>query len=288
MNKTKYLLTGFGGQLGREWVDHFTISGNSFQAFGSLDLDITNAKEVEKVISDVNPDIIINCAAYTKVDQAEDEKEQAFRVNADAPGYFAESAKKHGAKLVHFSTDYVFSGEIADKQSFPNGYPIDHPADPAGVYGKSKLAGEEAVRSVLNNHLIIRVSWLCGKHGHNFVKTMRKLSVERNELRVVADQFGSPSFADQVVLFTTKLLDSEARGTYHISSGGIINWFEFASEIVRLSGNKCIVHPISTDEYPTKARRPSFSKLDCQKTIEETGITPEDWKTGLQRLIYKL
>ncbi len=288
MPQIKYMLTGFGGQLGREWVDHFTQTGLEFNAFGSADLDITDASSVEKTIAEIKPDVIINCAAYTKVDLAEDESERCAVVNTTAVGYLAISAAKHGAKLVHYSTDYVFSGIIEDRMIFPNGYTPDLKGNPQNVYGRTKWEGEELIRNTCKDYLILRVSWLCGKHGNNFVKTMRRLASERPEINVVSDQFGSPSFTDQVVLNTLKLLEKDANGTFHIASEGVLSWFDFAKEIIRLSDANCIVNSISSSEFPQKAQRPAYSKLDCSDTEEITGVKIENWKTALQRLIYKL
>jgi dTDP-4-dehydrorhamnose reductase len=282
------MLTGFGGQLGREWVDHFTQTGLEFNAFGSADLDITDEKAVDKVIADIKPDVIINCAAYTKVDLAEDESERCAEVNTLAVGYLASSAAKHGAKFVHYSTDYVFSGVIEDRITFPKGYPPNHGGNPQNVYGRTKWEGEEFIRNTCEDYLILRVSWLCGKHGNNFVKTMRRLASERPEINVVSDQFGSPSFTDQVVFNTIKLIDKQASGTFHIASDGLISWYDFAKEIIRLSDVNCKVNSISSNEFPQKATRPAYSKLDCSETEQLTGVKIENWKTALQRLIYKL
>jgi dTDP-4-dehydrorhamnose reductase len=232
-----------------------------------------------------NPTFIIHCGAYTKVDLAEDEPELCNAINTDSTGQLAQFAAEKDVPLIYYSTDYIFSGQEADKTLYPNGYPVDAPASPEGVYGKSKWEGELQVRNALGDHLIVRVAWLCGAHGANFVKTMIRLGSQRDQLNVVNDQFGSPSFVSDVVKTTELLLQKNISGTRHISSQGVLSWSEFATEIFAYSGLNVTVNPIPTSQYPTKARRPAYSKLDCSETIRDISLNMPFWKESLHKLI---
>jgi dTDP-4-dehydrorhamnose reductase len=281
----KLLITGAGGQLGKEWVQFCIDRKVPFEAFDSKGLDITNPALLKEIIVTSDPDVIINCAAYTKVDQAEDEEELATRINGEAVKSLSEVCAEKDIKLVHYSTDYVFSGSAEDREQFPAGYPEDHTADPINVYGKTKWMGEEYIRQSGCDHLILRVSWLCGKHGHNFIKTMLRLAEDRDELTVVNDQFGCPTFADQVVEQTWQLLQQEENGVFHISSEGVITWFDFAKAIFEIKGIDISVKPVSSAEFKTKAKRPLFSKLNTQKIENVPGIEIKDWKENLSDLL---
>ena len=283
----KYLITGAGGQLGREWVHYARAKGYTASALTSSDLDITNENWVNKVINHEAPDVVINCAAYTKVDQAESEREKAFSVNADGVKYLAEACEKSGAKIVHYSTDYVFAGNLSDRETYPHGYTEDIECNPANVYGKSKQSGEIALMGSGAEFLLIRISWLCGRFGSNFVKTMLRLASEREEVSVVNDQFGSPSFAGDVAEKTDALIRKNLRGIYHISSIGELTWADFAEQVFLEKGTGTIVKRISSDEYPTKAKRPAYSLL-CNKKMEKAGIKPLVWNDGLSMLMKQL
>lgn len=282
------LVTGAGGQLGQEFNRLLKHSDRTVISLGSDALDITSAKAWEQAIQAYQPDIIINCAAYTQVDLAEDDQQRCFAINAQAPALISALCKERGILLVHFSTDYVFSGQPESEEIGLFGYSVEHPAQPLGVYGASKWEGEEAIRSSGCRFLIIRVSWLCGYFGKNFIKTMLRLGGERPQLQVVADQVGSPSFSRQVVEQTIALIASGATGTYHVASDGTISWFDFATEALHMAGSSCKVLPIATHEYPTRAVRPAFSKLDCRKTSQLTGIPMGTWKDHLRHLIEEL
>lgn len=284
----KLLITGAGGQLGKEWVDFCNEHGVSYNSFSSNELDITDEDRVAKVISDSAPDVLINCAAYTKVDEAEDNKQVALKVNAESVKKMAALCKTYHIKLVHFSTDYVFPGNSSDKENFPKGYREEDSTDPVNVYGYSKLKGEDAIKKSDCDYLILRVSWLCGQYGHNFVKTMLKLGVEKDELNVVNDQFGAPTFANQVVEQTFELLHKNKTGTFHLSSEGMTTWYHFSKEIFKQKGIHVKVNPVSSADFPTKAERPNFSKLSTQKISNVDGILIQDWKAGLQRLLKQL
>ena len=281
----RILITGGNGQLGSECVYFLNKQGVEFIALPSSDLDITDHADVRRVLNNLRPDLLINCAAYTKVDQAEDEKEKAFAVNADGVKNLADYCAEHKIKFIHFSTDYVFEGSLEDKDRLPEGYPEDHPTSPINAYGESKLAGEVSILNSGCNHLIIRVSWLCGRFGNNFVKSMIRLGKERDELNIVNDQFGSPTFADNVVENTWHLIDQNISGLYHITSRGMITWYDLAQAIFKKTGEPVKVKPISSSEYPTKAKRPAFSLLSTKKIAAVPKITLTDWQEGLHKLL---
>lgn len=281
----RILIIGGNGQLGSEWVYFLNKQGVEFIALPSFDLDITDHADVRRVLNNLRPDLIINCAAYTKVDQAEDEKEKAFAVNADGVRNLADYCAEQQIKLVHFSTDYVFEGKIEDKESLPDGYPEEYPTNPINVYGESKLAGENEIVKSGCDHLLIRVSWLCGRFGNNFVKSMIRLGKERDELKVVNDQFGCPTFADNVVKNTWHLTEQKISGIYHISSKGMITWYDLAKAIFKKTGEPVEVKPIPGSEFPTKAQRPAFSLLSTKKIEAVPGITITDWQEDLHKLL---
>ncbi|HMB97461.1 MAG TPA: dTDP-4-dehydrorhamnose reductase [Balneolaceae bacterium] len=284
----KFLITGAGGQLGREWSEMIRLENLEFTACDSTELDITDADRIRTVIKSENPDVIINCAAYTDVEGAEDHPDKAFQVNRDAVRNLAAECKKNDTILVHFSTDYVFPGKSADMKHFPDGYPEEAETGPINLYGKSKLEGEIAIRESGADHLIIRVSWLCGKYGGNFVKTMLRLSEERENLKVVHDQYGSPTFVESLIPATHYLIDAEKRGTYHYTSKGIITWHEFATAIFEISDRKVAIQPVQSEEFNFKAERPAFSKLSTKKIESLNSELTINWKTGLQNLLNQL
>lgn len=279
------LLTGSTGQLGFVWLEELRSKGYTVLSPDRNTLDLTRPERVQDWLSTYQPTFIIHCGAYTKVDMAEDESEVCFLVNKVSTGQIALYASEHDVPLIYYSTDYVFSGRDEDRVIFPNGYPIDASASPKSVYGISKWEGEQLVRNALGDHLIIRVAWLCGAHGANFIKTMMKLADTRSELKVVDDQYGSPSFVNDVVRFTLLLLENSISGTRHVSSNGLISWAEFAAEIFSYAKQGVFVQPIPSDQYPTKAKRPFYSKLDCSQTVRDTGINLPFWKDSLHKII---
>lgn len=283
-----YLVTGAGGQLGQQWVDWLQANGKSFVSFTSAELDITNITAVHQAIDKAKPSVLINCAGYTKVDQAEEDQDKAEMVNVDGVANLAEACRRHKVCLVHYSTDYVFAGTDEDAHRFPDGYLTRHSGAPQSVYGHTKWRGEQEIRNIMDDYLIIRVSWLCGRYGHNFVKTMLRLAQDRDEIRVVDDQIGSPSFTAPVVHQTAALLAKQARGVFHVASDGKISWFDFAREVITKSGLDCTVHPIKTFEYPVKASRPMFSKLNCTETVEVTGEPMGEWTEHVHNLLAEL
>ncbi len=287
----KAILLGASGQLGKEWqriIDKDYSDEIELLSYTSSELDITHYQEVSDEFREQKPGVVINCAAFTDVDGSEDHKKRARKVNMEAPLYLAELSQQLEFKLVHYSTDYVFPGTKLNKKEFPEGYPEDHPADPVNWYGKTKWEGEQAIRQTAENHLIIRVSWLCGQYGSNFVKTMLRLGKEREELQVVDDQWGSPTFAENVVENCLNLLGKDIIGTYHITSKGLISWYDLAKAIFELSNTNVSLEAVDSDAFPTRAERPYFSKLSTHKieAVEGSRIIP--WREGLQRLLGQL
>ncbi len=282
-----YLITGATGQLGSEWVRYFKQNQIPFTGYGSAQLDITNRDAVKRIMDEDKPNVVINCAAYTNVDRAEEEQEKAFLVNKTGVKHLAEVCNQFGAFLIHYSTDYVFPGKIEDRETYPDGYPETATANPGNQYGKSKRAGEIVLENSSANWLLIRVSWLCGASGRNFVKTMLKLSEQRERIDVVHDQFGSPSFTFDVVEKSVQLLQKEVTGIYHISSRGELSWADFAREIFQLAGKSAEVHNISSSEFPVAAKRPYFSLLSNKKLIQ-AGLEPANRKKELNQLIQQI
>ncbi len=283
----KIILLGASGQLGSEWQFFFRHHDRNLNviSYNSRGLDITNFDKMADEIGNQQPDVVINCAAYTNVDRAEKEKEKAMKINAGAVSQLAQICLEAGSRLVHFSTDYVFPGISEDKVRFPRGYAEGHPADPVNWYGHTKWEGEQAIRDTGGNYLIIRISWLCGRFGSNFITTMLKAGKERDQLSVVNDQWGTPSFAENVVKNTFALLEADKKGTFHITSDGLITWYDLAAAIFRLKDIEVELNAVTSDEYATGAKRPFFSKLNTGKIRSVPGVVLEDWEEGLRKLL---
>jgi len=248
--------------------------------------DMTDPAGVRETLRDFAPDIIVNCAAYTNVDGCESEEELATRVNGTAVGYLAEAATGLGAVLVHVSTDYVFAGDKAQP------YSEEDPTGPVSAYGRSKLCGEQAIlESGLEAYFIVRTSWLYGSGGKNFVETIRRLASEREELRIVSDQVGTPTFTEDLAVAIVNLLATQAFGVYHFANEGNCSWFDFASEIVRqlrVAGAELAVKhvvPIRTEEYPLPAVRPAYSVFSKEKYKQVTGAAIPAWQDALSRYL---
>jgi dTDP-4-dehydrorhamnose reductase len=282
------LVTGTNGQVGFELVRSLQGLGRVIAADRKL-LDLSDLDQVRAVVRDVRPGLIVNPAAYTAVDRAESECELAMRINGEAPGVLAEEAKKVGAALIHYSTDYVFDGEKAGP------YVEDDRTNPQNAYGRSKLAGEQAIADIGVDHLIFRTSWVYGARGKNFLLTMLRLGAERPELKVVADQFGAPTWSNTIAMLTAHVVAEayaapdraewwrERSGTYHLSANGATSWHGFASAIFELSGleKRPDVLPISATEYPTPAKRPANSRMSGDKLERTFGLRAPDWKEAL-------
>jgi len=286
-------IIGCNGQLGWELVRIGEARGLNILARDYPEIDIREISSIDDNFDDVKIDLVINAAAYTAVDRAESEPEAAFAVNRDGPAHLADRCRKCDIPLIHVSTDYVFDGTKL------GAYNEEDPVSPLGIYGASKVAGEEEVRDCLPKHIILRTAWLCGVHGHNFVKTMIELGRERDTLRVVSDQYGCPTIASDLAEAILELVrhveknESVKWGTYHYCGAGKTTWYGFAIAIFEAAGQyeefavKNVV-PISTSEYPTPVKRPANSVLDCSKIERHFGIRPRPWREGLERMIERL
>jgi len=280
--RPKILLTGAGGQLGRDLAAALPACGTLI-ACDRAALDVADAAAVTRTVRDVAPDFIVNAAAYTAVDRAEAERDAAFAINGEAPGVLAAEARRAGAVLIHYSTDYVFDGNRTT--------PYDESAHPAplSVYGASKLAGEEAIARTGAMALTLRTSWVYSRHGANFLTTMQRLACERDELRVVADQIGVPNWTRALARATATLVGrgrddvAERAGLYHLCASGSTTWYEFARAIVANSGAR--VTPITTADYPTPARRPAYGVLDSSKFARAFGFALPDWRASLDECL---
>ena len=277
----KLALIGAEGMLG-SCLKKILPASTTLLALDLPGFDMTDRGQVRAVLDNFRPDLIINCAAYTDVDGCENEEQLATAVNGSGPGFLAEAALSSDATLVHISTDYVFSGEKGEP------YTEADIAEPKSAYGRSKLAGESAImRSGLKGFLIVRTSWLYGYGGNSFVDTIRRLASERKELRVVADQIGTPTYAGDLVQAIDNLLKTGTSGIYHFSNSGQCSWYEFACKIVanlRSTGQKLEVGnvlPINTEDYPLPAERPAYSVLSKQKYVAVTGATVPEWHEAL-------
>jgi dTDP-4-dehydrorhamnose reductase len=279
----RILLTGINGQVGWELQRTLQPLGEVV-AVDRQGLDLTNPERIRTLLSEVKPAIIVNPAAYTAVDKAESEADLAQAINGTAPGILAEEARRLDALLVHYSTDYVFDGA----QATP--YAEDAPTAPLGAYGCSKLAGEQAIDAAGCRHLIFRTCWIYGRRGHNFLNTMLRLAGERDELRVVADQHGAPTWSRQIAEATALALarHSGQQGIYHLAAAGATTWHGFASALLAsayahgLTARLPTVHAITTADYPTPARRPANSLLDCARLRADFGLALPDWETQLR------
>lgn len=278
----RYLVFGATGQLARELAGHDGVT-----CLGRDLADFTDPESCARLVEEAEADAVIIAAAYTAVDRAEEEEALATTVNATAPGTIATAAAARGLPLVHVSTDYVFDGS-GDSPRAPG-----EPVSPLGAYGRTKLAGEDAVRAAGGPHAIIRTSWVVSAHGSNFVKTMRRLGAERDRLTIVADQIGGPTPAADLARACLAAADGLAKdpvrgGTYHFAGAPDVSWADFAREIFARSGITCEVVDIPSSEYPTPAKRPLNSRLDCSALETDFGIKRPDWRDGLQDIIEEL
>jgi dTDP-4-dehydrorhamnose reductase len=274
----RILLTGRNGQVGWELERTLAPFGEVI-ALDRKQLDLADEASISRATRAAAPNVIVNAAAYTAVDRAESEPALASAVNGIAPGILAEEARRSDALLVHYSTDYVFDGE----KGAP--YREDDPPGPAGVYGRSKLEGEQAIQASGCRHLILRTGWVYAARGNNFVRTVLKLARERGELRVVGDQTGSPTSAHELAAATATLLAQgpPADGIYHLSAAGETSWYDYALAVVSLAGlTDTKVWRITTAEYPTVARRPRYSVLSNEKIRNAAGIALADWRAPLE------
>jgi dTDP-4-dehydrorhamnose reductase len=296
MRAVTFLLLGANGQVGNELRRSLAAMGEIVPTTRSGQLpdggrcevaDFDQPDTLVELVERIRPTIVINAAAYTVVDKAEDDIEAAFRANAEVPGVLARECADRGIPLVHYSTDYVFDG----RGTRP--YREDDATSPLGVYGASKLAGEEAVREAGGRHVILRTAWVYGRYGHNFLRTMLRVGAERDELRVVADQRGTPTPASLIADVTAELLRKQTpvSGTFHLTPRGETSWHGFAEAIFDeavargLLARAPRVLAITTADYPTRAQRPSYSRLDVGKLEQQLGHPLPDWRTGLQQML---
>ncbi|MDE8676484.1 dTDP-4-dehydrorhamnose reductase [Priestia aryabhattai] len=275
----KVLITGAGGQLGKELIQLFTMWGYKVCSYSRSQLDITNYIEVKNILKRDQPDILINTAAFTKVDLCETELKQAYLVNAIGAYYLACQAKEIKAKFFHISTDYVFDGEKYEP------YIEEDFTRPKTIYGKSKELGEVLALATYQNTTVIRTSWLYGHEGNNFVNTIKELANCAKEIRVVSDQYGCPTYTKDIG-FALKQLLTKPSGIYHISNYGSCSWFEFANEILKILNAKVRVIPVSSKEYGSKTPRPMYSVLSSRK-INSNGIFLREWKKSLHEYLVK-
>lgn len=281
----KIVVTGANGQLGRS-IRRLSVEHRELDfIFTDIDsLDIGN-RDAVLAFAETHPvDFIVNCAAYTAVDKAEEEEEQCRRINTDAVAYLGEAAQHIGARILHVSTDYVFGGD----SYMP--YQESDPVSPTSVYGRTKLAGEKALSAVCPDAIIVRTAWLYSEYGHNFMKTMLRLGVERPEIRVVNDQIGSPTYAGDLAEAILSLLEKERQGEqnsgiYHYTNEGVCSWYDFAHSIIRIAGLPAKVIPIPTREYPTAAKRPAYSVLSKEKIKREYHWVIPHWEDSLRKCL---
>lgn len=281
------LVTGCKGQLGTELQKIASSDQHNQWFFTDVDtLDICDKAAVEASFATHQIEACINCAAYTAVDKAEDEPELAEKINAYAPQVLADICLKHNALLIHVSTDYVFGGDAHEP------YKVDAPINPQSVYGKTKADGEQRIRESGCNYMIVRTAWLYSSVGKNFVKTMLMLGDTKDEINVVADQKGCPTWAHDLAIALVSLLNkngkNEVHETFHFTNEGQITWYDFATAIMEIGGKQCKVNPITTDQYPTKAKRPAYSVLDLSKIKKYIGIEIPDWRESLEKCINEL
>ena len=284
----KVLINGRHGQVSHELQRRLGVLGELI-VLGRDQLDLAQPDQIRRQVQNIRPDLIINAAAHTAVDLAESEPQAAFAINAIAPGILAEEALALDIPLIHYSTDYVFDGLKAGP------YNEDDTPNPLGVYGKSKLAGEQAIKDVQGKHLILRTSWVYSNHGRNFLLTMQRLLQEKPELRVVADQIGAPTWTGTLANSTLALIERwQARevanwGIYHLTAQGETSWFGFAQaigEALRQQGKPCAaLLPIPSSDYPTPAARPLNSRLDCSRLQRDWGVSQPDWQTALRECL---
>lgn len=278
----KIIVTGVNGQLGHDVVNELTKRGyDDVLGIDINDLDITNEKDVKSFMKRMNPNVIIHCAAYTAVDNAEDNSDLCYNVNVNGTKYLVESAKVINAKFVYISTDYIFSGDKKGE------YRIDDDPNPKSVYGKTKYLGEVETLKY-EKHFIIRISWVFGKNGNNFIKTMLRLSKDKDLINIVSDQIGSPTYTYDLSKLIVDMIETDKYGIYHATNEGICSWYEFAQKIFEYSNIKIKINPISTDQYPTKAKRPQNSTMSKRSLTDNGFELLPTWQDALRRYLKEI
>ncbi len=278
----KVLVTGVAGQLGYDCVKRLTALGIECRGVDRDDFDLTDAQAVMAYVKDYAPDAIMHCAAYTNVDKAETEPEVAADVNGGGTLNMVRAALAVDAALMYISTDYVFSGEGTEP------FQVKDPIAPQNVYGLTKAQGEEAVRSMMQKFFIIRTAWVFGLNGRNFVKTMLRLGSEKDALNVVNDQFGSPTYTPDLARLMCDMIRTNHYGVYHATNEGFCSWADFAEEIMKQSGRKCRIHPVTTEEYNAPVKRPANSRLS-KESLSDAGFDRlPPWQDALARYLVEL
>lgn len=289
--KMKFLVTGVRGQLGFDVVQELERRGYETVGVDIEEMDITDESSVNKVMEEVKPQVVVHCAAWTAVDAAEDEENipKVMAVNKTGTEYIAKSCKKFDAKMIYLSTDYVFDGQGEEP------WKVDDQRNPLNIYGQSKYEGEIAIEKILEKYFIVRISWVFGKNGKNFVKTMLNLGKSHDRLTVVSDQVGSPTYTYDLARLLVDMAETEQYGIYHVANeGDYISWYDFTVEIMKQAGkiddtyNHVEVVPVGSDQYPAKAKRPSNSRMDKSK-LTENGFTPlPAWQNAVERYICEI
>lgn len=275
----KILVTGVKGQLGYDVVQEG--EGRGLEMFGTDvdNMDITDAGQVKRVIEECKPDAVIHCAAYTAVDAAEDNQELCRKINVDGTRNIAEVCKDMGIPIMYFSTDYIFDGQGE------NFWKEDDPKKPLNVYGQTKYEGELNVQELIEKYFILRISWVFGVNGNNFIKTMLRVGPQCGEVGVVADQIGSPTYTYDLAKLVIDMIQTDKYGTYHVTNEGICSWYEFACEIFKQAGLDVKVNPLMTAEYPAKAARPFNSRMSKDKLVNAGFKMLPSWQDGLKRYL---
>lgn len=288
MNKS-ILILGRGGQLARSFMEDFEREGIPYRALSQKELDICNHEEVQASIEEMQPQWVINCAAFTNVDLAESQPKQAFQVNAEAVDHLSKTCKQVSALLIHFSTDYVYHNEVNRPLQETDA------CTPKSVYGQSKLAGEEAIRKNDGAHFIFRISWLFAPWGQNFLKTICDLAATREELSVVCDQIGTPTYAPDVAKYVRSIIQGldtskpqDVTGTYNLSQSGVASWFDFARSIVRRQFPDTRIVPVPTHEFPRPAPRPAYSLMNLEKVKATFGLKLRHWEDCVEDCLRKM
>lgn len=275
----RVLVSGANGQLGYDVLKRLEELGEDARGVDIDDFDLTDKSQTMKYVCDFLPDVVVHCAAYTAVDRAQSERELCAKVNVEGTRNIAEAAKEAGAKFMYFSTDYVFDGQ-GEKY-----FETDDEKSPVNYYGETKLLGEEAVKSCLDKYFIVRISWVFGINGKNFVKTMQRIGREKSEVSVVDDQVGSPTYTKDLAKLVCEMIKTDKYGEYHATNEGVCSWADFAEEIMKLSGLECKVKRITSDMYPSPAKRPFNSRLSKEK-LRQNGFEPlPEWKDALARFL---
>jgi dTDP-4-dehydrorhamnose reductase len=275
----KALVTGIRGQLGYDVVKELQRRGHEAIGVNSEEMDITDSQKVSQVITNAKADIVIHCAAYTAVDAAEDHKEICYKVNAEGTRNIANICKKLDLKMIYISTDYVFDG-TGERPWEP-----DDKREPLNYYGQTKYEGELAVESLLEKYFIVRIAWVFGINGKNFVKTMLNLAEKMDKITVVNDQVGSPTYTYDLARLLVDMAETDKYGHYHVTNEGYCTWYEFAKEIFKQAGKNITVEPVTSEQYPSKAKRPSNSRMSKDKLDENGFMRLPDWQDALARYL---